>query len=649
MRRVTLRYIYVLMVIAALTLCPVAAALGAETGSGENRYFEIDGEALYGDMTARTDGQGRITLGPDTGTVYIPWVFKAEGAELVGEEISVVLELNDPTGGQLSGLRYALTARRTTARGNSEKNAYLLGWKPELSPQIIAGYAEASVTLKALVTLKATVRSDGSLKNIEDKATLHVSFKKNDGTPPVTPDKKPGESGEPEDPDKKPGESGEPDGPEDPDKKPGESGEPGGPEDPDKKPGESGEPGEPENPDKKPGESGEPGGPVDTDKKPGEPGEPGGPVDSDKKPGESGEPGGPENPDKKPGESGEPGDPEDPDKKPGQSDQTDQMDTDESNDGSDISGGDGSSGGEYPITWGDGGGGGDGGSAGGGSGEQTPEAAAKIRLIQCSVDRDEIHPGDRVTINATLKNGSSISAIKDLRIIYESETGEVLPVSALNSIYVDAIGAGNTYEISFSLDVGRTLTSDSQKITLSFEYTDKSASPLTSTENIFLKITPSFDFRVDQPSMAAQVEAFTAQDITVNVYNTGGSLVKNVICTLEMPGISAAGSAFGGDVAAGESKTITLKTLVNKLDSGDDANAYGAATGTIHVQYEDESGRAYAQDVSVMTRIIPPEGQTAPEKEVEKSSQWWVSIVCGLVAVQLAAFVIMGVHRRRKV
>lgn len=491
----------------------------------------------------------------------------------------------------MSGMRYELTAPRTAARGNPEKNAYLMTWKPEFSPQIIASYAESAVTLKASVTLKALVRSEGSLKNIEDKATLHVSFKRNGGTPPVTePDAKPGEPGGSEGPDKTPGESGDA-------------------QEPDKKPGES------EGPGAKPGES----------------------------EGQETKPEQPEGPGTKPGESGEP---EDPDTKPGESDQPGQTDTDESNGGSDISGGDGSSGGESPITWGDGG---SGGGNSGGSGEETPEASAKIRLIQCSVDRDEIHPGDRVTISATLKNGSSKSAIKDLRIIYESETGEVLPVSSLNSIYVDAIGAGNTYEISFSLDVGRTLSSDSQKITLSFEYTDKSASPLASTENIFLRITPSFDFRVDQPSMAAQVEAFSTQDITVNVYNTGGSLVKNVICTLEMPGISAAGSAFGGDVAAGESKTITLKTLVNKLDSEDNANAYGASTGVIHVQYEDENGKNYTQDVSVMTRIIPPEGETAPEKEIEKSSQWWVSIVCGLVAVQIAAFVIMGVHRRRKV
>ena len=67
------------------------------------------------------------------------------------------------------------------------------------------------------------------------------------------------------------------------------------------------------------------------------------------------------------------------------------------------------------------------------------------------------------------------------------------------------------------------------------------------------------------------------------------------------------------------------------------------------VRYEDEAGNEYTQKVSVTTQITPPEGEANPVEPVEKSSQWWVSIVLGLVAVQVVIFILIGVHRRRNV
>lgn len=335
------------------------------------------------------------------------------------------------------------------------------------------------------------------------------------------------------------------------------------------------------------------------------------------------------------------------------------------------------------VTWG-----------GGGSGEEDPQAPPKLRILDCTLDRDEIHPGDTVEIQVTLKNTSAASGVEDVGIVYESANGEVLPVNTVNSIYVDRIRAGGTCQISFPMEVGYTLTSDSQRITLTMEFSDDSAQELTSTENIFLKITPSFDVVVDQPSMASSVESGSAQDITINVYNTGGSPVKNVICSLEMDGVTPAGSAFGGDIEAGQSASVVLHTLIGKLSAagtiseGDasgmaaengsenaggqgsgsegtgsslgqspegspsfsqSSSGYGQTTGTVYVRYEDEAGNEYTRQVSVTTQIVPPEGEEIQEETVEKSSQWWVSIVIALIMIQAVIFILMRVHRRRNV
>ncbi len=618
----------------------LAGGRGFALAGSFDGMFRVDSDRLYGAMTSTADADGRIEL-ESGGTAYIPWVFQGENMSVTDDFIKITLEFDNSASALVNELKYEIKASRTSARQNADKKAFLMEWRPDIK-------AGAVGTADVKVLIKANVRdSNGNVKSVEEQETLHVIFKRPGGATP------PGPGGPSESETKAP--DGEPNGKPDNESDSDQTEDSGGSGQEDTGNGNGGAGGT-----DKPGGEGISGtggggeGNGGTDK-------PGG--ESDDETNESGEPGdgSGHGSDNGAGEGGDNGDISDGSGGGGNGDVSGGDNGaggdgnggggngDDSDGGSDDNSGgnDGGGGSDGPVTWTDSGaGGGMGGS--GGSGEEAPDPAAKIRLINCTVDKEEIHPGHQVTVTATLKNSSAVSAIKDLRIVYESESGEVLPASPVNSIYVDAIGAGNTCDISFVLDIGYNLTSDSQKLTLAFEYTDKSAAALASAETIFLKITPSFDFKVDQPSMAASAAVYTTQDITVNVYNTGQSTVKNVICTLEMPGVTAAGSAFGGDVAAGESKTITLKTLIGKLDNENEQKAYGRTTGVIHVQYEDESGKSYSQDVTVMTQITLPEGETEQE-EIPRSSQWWISIVCGLVAVQAAAFIIIGVHRRRNV
>ncbi len=638
--------------------CAFAANISGQTRAAsvwENAYFAIDGENLYGTMSAYADARGILLLGGNDRTVELPFVYLPQNSEITGDSIEVTLEFEPGASKNVNVLRYDLTARKLGAHTDRSQNAWLLSWKPDIKAQTDAGIFDVRVQIQADIRTASgstVLKTEGILT-----AVFSEQGSQEPGTDTPEDSDRPEESSKPQD-SNQPGES---DGAQDSDQ---------------------------------PGESD---GTQDSD----QPGESDGTQDSDQ-PGESDG----QHDTERPGESDGPQD-------SGGADETDSFgETDEtgevpgSTDDSVWGGADNgavSTGG--PVSW----------SGQGGDGE-SPTAPPKLRIAACTVDSSEIHPGDTVNIQVTLKNSSAVSAVKDVRIVYESATGELLPVNATNSIYVDSIGASGTFDLSFPMAVGYTLTLDSQKIILTMEFTDEDAAALTSTENIFLKITPSFDLKIDQPSMAPSVEAGSAQDITVNVYNTGGSVVKNVICSLTMEGVTSAGSAFGGDVAAGASASIVLHTLIGKLpvtsaaDSGsisggegslsgdgsaaagmadvtvDDGSGaagtsevngssaagtaeangsstagatggskapasgsgYGQTTGVILVQYEDEKGNEYSQEVSVTTQIIPPEGEE-PAEVVEKSSQWWISIVFGLVAVQAVIFILIGIHRRRSI
>ncbi|MBS5521278.1 MAG: hypothetical protein KHX56_03285 [Clostridiales bacterium] len=594
----------------------------------ENSYFSIDGEHLYDKMSVPANNEGIFTIEKGM-TVYIPFTYLPADSAVTGDLVQVTLELSQEAAVNVNTLRYELTAKRTVSRTDRTAEAYLIEWHPDIKSQMIP------LTVRARVHIKGSIAGPGGSQALETDGSIELRFKasKDPEETEGTEETKESDTSQTQ-----------------------ETTIPGGHESNET---ESDETGESETGDIPPeSETNDTGAPGDDEPDTNEPDT----TDPDINEPDTTEPGN-ENPD---------------DKNP------------------DGQIGDGSMGPvtDSPVTWGGGSGG------GGSSGGESPTAPAKLRILDCTVDSEEIHPGDVVNIKVTLKNSSSQTAVKDIRIVYESATGELLPVNATNSIYVDSMSAGGTYTIEFPIEVGYTLTSDSQKMTLTMEFTDKDAASLTSTENIFLKITPSFALKVDQPSMAASVESGSSQDITVNVYNTGGSVVKNVICSLTMDGVTAAGSAFGGDVAAGESASIVLHTLVGKLSGssaegtgggsgssaggtdggsgssaggtdggsgssaegtgggsgsstastgGSSGNGYGQTTGTVLVQYEDEEGNEYSEQVLVTTQIVPPEGEAIEEKNVEKSSQWWVSIVCGLVAIQIVIFILIGVHRRRNI
>ncbi len=557
----------------------------------ENLYFSIDGEHLYDKMSVPANNEGTFTIEKGM-TVYVPFSYLPADSAVTGDLVQVTLELSQEAAVNVNTLRYELTAKRTVSRTDRTAEAYLIEWHPDIKSQTIP------LTVRARVHIKGSIAGSGGSQALETDGSIELRFKaskdpeETEGTEETKETEETTESGT------------------------GETEETSASGEDESNETESGETGESETGDIPPeSETDDTGAPGDDEPDTNEP--------------DTTEPGN-ENPD-------------------------------DGNPDGQIGDGSMSPVTDSPVTWGDG-------SGGGSSGGESPTAPAKLRILDCTVDSEEIHPGDVVNIKVTLKNSSSQTAVKDIRIVYESATGELLPVNATNSIYVDSMSAGGTYTIEFPVEVGYTLTSDSQKITLTMEFTDKDAASLTSTENIFLKITPSFALKVDQPSMAASVESGSSQDITVNVYNTGGSVVKNVICSLTMDGVTAAGSAFGGDVAAGESASIVLHTLVGKLSGsssaegtgggsgsgtastgGSSGNGYGQTTGTVLVQYEDEEGNEYSEQVLVTTQIVPPEGEAIEEKNVEKSSQWWISIVCGLVAIQIVIFILIGVHRRRNI
>ena len=286
----------------------------------------------------------------------------------------------------------------------------------------------------------------------------------------------------------------------------------------------------------------------------------------------------------------------------------------------------------------------------GGTAETKPDAAPRILVDTCEISPQEYRAGDRVDIRLVLRNTSKKKTLRNIRLTFSSNTGEVLPVDAAPDRYIERMSAGGSTEEILKLTIMETAAAVSQPITLSMEYEDADGTAYTSTEVIYLTLTTETDLRLDSPVVPVSMEAMTGQEITMNLFNVGTAKVKNVMCSIEMEGIVPKGSTFVGDVEPNETKQAVIGIVVGDLtyNRPEQTEKYGTARGTITVTYEDEKGNIYTQSVDISSEIVKPEGTPDETEDVKYESQWWVSIVIGLILIQaMAGFVILQKKRHK--
>ncbi len=287
--------------------------------------------------------------------------------------------------------------------------------------------------------------------------------------------------------------------------------------------------------------------------------------------------------------------------------------------------------------------------------EEEPSHAPKVIVSACNADVEQIEPGMDVTFTVTLRNTSTDAAIYNMKVSYESAAGDLIPLESTNSRYIASIGAGRSAGISFPMHVSKDIMDYSQKITISMEYEDEDAQAFSSSENVFANIYRPLGFYADTPVVPTDVISGTTANISLNLFNTGKATIYDVYCKLECRGFLESGTYYIGNIAPETSVTANLAPIASNRNYGPlgDRNVekYGDVKGKIIITYKDESGNLYTEEIRMATTIsMPPDEMEEPEIEkIEYSSQWWVSIVILLVAVDGLVIVLAYYIRKHRV
>lgn len=292
---------------------------------------------------------------------------------------------------------------------------------------------------------------------------------------------------------------------------------------------------------------------------------------------------------------------------------------------------------------------------------QAPRPQPKLIVSKYGTNPDVIQAGETFAVNVTLENTSEKYDVKNLTVTYAGDGKSLLSADNTNTQYIEKIKRGESADITFNMQARLDSEPGIQTVTLTVAYEDNKATAFTVTEPLLLQVTQPVSLEFDEPDIPQTANAGDTLPLNLNIFNTGRSKLYNVMVKINAAGLLPEGSAFVGNMDAGTSGTAELYVFVGTLamsqgeegnvETDNEAEKYGYTSGAITINYEDEFGNPYAQEIPFDMQIEPPViSASAPEEEeepVDTASQWWVSVIIG-AALIAAVVAVLVVRRKRK-
>ncbi|MDP2891602.1 MAG: hypothetical protein Q8O09_00495 [Bacillota bacterium] len=258
---------------------------------------------------------------------------------------------------------------------------------------------------------------------------------------------------------------------------------------------------------------------------------------------------------------------------------------------------------------------------------QAPQPQPKLMVESYSLDRDYLEAGGSAKLTVTVKNTSVTQKIKNVKLSFSEESGEILP-SGTGAGYCKAIAKGGTYTWNVSLNAITGAQAKPHIASITMEYEDASAAALSATDRVIIQIRQPVRLEYEEPSLPSRVTQGDTPSFSMNLMNMGKSTLYNVLLKFDIPGLSNGGSVLVGTIVSGESKTGTTNFKIGKDILGD-------ISGTLMLSYEDEYGEHYEKTLPLSTTIEKKaEVTTSAEVKITDSKAafpWWTVCVGGSV------------------
>lgn len=266
---------------------------------------------------------------------------------------------------------------------------------------------------------------------------------------------------------------------------------------------------------------------------------------------------------------------------------------------------------------------------------------------------DGIHPllsdvdaalnvGEEAVLSLELTNPSGHTDMTGITLKVTDATGDILPQGSDTLLLVD-LPASETIFVEVPLTVRPTAAVSLHVLRFEIGYQAQGKS-LTWSESFTLPVHQ--EIRLEQGGVALSPTILQGElaALTLPLMNMGRGELRNVMVTLELPGITDRQSVLVGAIPAGETKQARLTFTPGKA-------VEGFFTGTATVSAEDAYGNDTSFALPVETTVEKaPELNVAIQAQDEQHDTWWPTLALALgCCVLMIVCILQGMILRRKI
>ncbi|ABI68257.1 COG1361 S-layer family protein [Syntrophomonas wolfei] len=253
--------------------------------------------------------------------------------------------------------------------------------------------------------------------------------------------------------------------------------------------------------------------------------------------------------------------------------------------------------------------------------------------------------GEVFSLSMSLFNTSQVKALSNIKLSLSSEENIFSPVNSSNSIFIDNIPAAGTMSQSIKLKPKMDAANKTYNITVDIEYEDEKGNKYTAKELIGIPVAQPVKLIFSDIEAPPQLFAGTPVGISLDFYNTGRTLIRNLIISTEGDFDIQDGNVFVGNLEAGKSDYYDVTITPSKE---------GKLTGKVLFDYDDDTGKHYQVEKSfkleVMKAAPPPADIPPPDMEEAGAARWKKPAIIGsgILVVAVTAFILRRRQLRKK-
>ena len=257
--------------------------------------------------------------------------------------------------------------------------------------------------------------------------------------------------------------------------------------------------------------------------------------------------------------------------------------------------------------------GGGGGDMGGGDGEEKKAGTPRVIVEGFRTEPKVVNAGSSFKLILEIRNTSKKTAVNNMEINLQAadsadnvgdEGGSgtasdtFLPDKGSNTLYVDAIAADSTKEVSIDLTARADLQQQPYSIGVAMKYEDSKAEQYEAMSEISIPVNQKARFELSQVEVSPEsIEVGGEGNVIFSIYNLGRTKLYNVKVELISATI-ADGEAFVGNLEAGATGEVDLM-VTGVTETTDDG------TVKIQISYEDKDGNASNFEDSCTIFVMP--------------------------------------------